>query len=153
MGQLYDYLKAYKKKYNRPSIFMPRLSELSYNNRDDIRSAIFRFYGSVSNLCDETNLIPFHEWNYFENQFLLFCSLQEYIQKYCTNDDNDKNCSRCFPALNGIKQRNLLLFKAIQQYGGKKLLARRLDMSVTTNKSTVKRKKRINNEINTIDYP
>jgi len=107
---------------------MPRLSELSYNNRTDIRSAIFRFYGTVDNLCTETNLISFHEWNYFENQLSLFHSLRDYITTNNLNKDH-------FPKLSNVRQTHPLLFKHIQQYGGKKLLSRRLDMCLGKNNS------------------
>ena len=111
---------------------MPRLSELTYNNRHDIRCAINRFYGNVNNLCLETKtLIPFNEWNYFENQLLLFHSLKEYMQQ-------NKLDHKYFPLLTNIRKTNPILFKHVQQYGGKKLLARRLDMCLAKKSSTTK---------------
>lgn len=105
--ELYNYLKTFKKDHNRPSIFMPRLSELTYNNHNDIRCAIDRFYGNDNNLCLETKtLVPFNEWNYFENQLLLFHSLKEYMQQ-------NKLDNKYFPLLTNIRRTNPILFKYI----------------------------------------
>jgi len=121
--ELFQYLILEKDEYGRPSLYMPRPSEL----KDDLRQAISRNFGNTKSLCKETNLIPYEEWRYFESQLDMFLELRQYLNLY-----HDGSESSTFPKLSQIKLNNQHLYDLIMEFGGRKLVASKLDMKFQT---------------------
>jgi hypothetical protein len=122
IAELYHYLSRVKVEQNRPSIWMPRPSELTNAGRDDLKQAITR-YGGADHICKTAKLIPYREWRYFESNLELFIELQRYLSKFHTDNDN------VFPKLSDIQaNEHNRLYDLIMQMGGRKILARQLSM-------------------------
>jgi hypothetical protein len=122
IAELYHYLSRVKVEQNRPSIWMPRPSELTNAGRDDLKQAITR-YGGADHICKTAKLIPYREWRYFESNLELFIELQRYLSKFHTDNDN------VFPKLSDIQANgHNRLYDLIMQMGGRKIIARQLSM-------------------------
>lgn len=120
--QLYEYLEHVKSKTGRPSVWMPRPSEISAAGRDDLKQAISRF-GGATHICERAGLIPYNEWRYFENQLELYMELDNYLRLYHNNTRTD------FPRVGEILQNgNERLYDLVMNFGGGKLVACKLDM-------------------------
>lgn len=135
-------------EHNRPSVWMPRPSELSMNGRDDLRQAINR-YGGVRSICRTAGMISYQEWFYFEGQLELLNELKQYLDEYA-------NCDyTVFPNVSDIKRNGYdQLHNLIQYYGGRKFLSSRLNMSIRNNKDkamTTRRKVRYTNNNNNVN--
>ena len=118
---------------------MPRLSELSTNGHDDLRQAIHRLIGNQEEITKTACLIPYREWKYFEDQYLLLVELQTYIDLYQVDNENQKgdfnndhdadNSELVFPRLADLKKNGAItLYDLVQQFGGRKMVANRLSM-------------------------
>ncbi len=128
----YDHLKYIKKNKGRPSIWMPRSSEISDDGRNDLRQAISR-YGGADQICAMANLIPYKEWLYFESQLELFIELQAYLAKYKSNVSKNRGNNEgekiVFPRLSDIRNNGHdRLHDLIMDFGGRKIIAIRLNM-------------------------
>lgn len=124
-------------EHNRPSVWMPRPSELSINGRDDLRQAMNR-YGGVRSICRTAGMISYQEWFYFEGQLELLNELKQYLDEYANSDYT------VFPNVSDIKRNGYYqLHDLIQYYGGRKFLSSRLNMSIRNNrdKGMTKRRK------------
>ena len=111
-------------KHHRPSVWMPRPSELSMNGRDDLRQAMNR-YGGARTICRTAGMIPYQEWFYFEGQLELLMELKLYLDEHANGDYTT------FPNVSEIKRHGYdQLHTLIQYYGGRKFLASRLNMSI-----------------------
>mmetsp|Transcript_16099 Transcript_16099/g.24157 ORF Transcript_16099/g.24157 Transcript_16099/m.24157 type:complete len:610 (-) Transcript_16099:2030-3859(-) len=120
--ELYKYLSHVKEEKGRPSVWMPRPSELATEGRDDLKQAMVRFGGSAKT-CDLAKLIPYREWRHFESTLELFVELLKYLVKY--HDGSEK----VFPKLADIQGNgHERLYDLIMEYGGKKIVATKLDM-------------------------
>jgi len=134
--ELYDYLVEYSDKYGRPRIWMPRLSEIKANGRQDLAMAILQF-GGARKLTQQAGLIPFREWSFFEGQYELLVRLKEYIDEHppasrLLDDvvDDDSLKYRYFPCVSQIREKgHERLHLLIQYYGGNKFLSSRLGMT------------------------
>lgn len=119
----YEYVDKYKDQYNRPSVWMPRPSELASQGRDDLRQAMNRF-GGARGICRTAGMVPYHEWYYFEGQLELLVELKRYLDEFCGGD------YKCFPTVLDIQRNGYdQLHALIQYYGGRKFLTARLSMS------------------------
>lgn len=126
IAELYDYLSRVKEEQNRPSIWMPRPSELTNAGRDDLKQAITR-YGGADHICKTAKLIPYREWRYFESNLELFVELQIYLSKFHTDKE------RIFPKLSDIQANgHNRLYDLIMLMGGRKVIARQLSMEFQT---------------------
>jgi hypothetical protein len=120
----YEYVDNYKLEHNRPSVWMPRPSELALNGRDDLRQAMNR-YGGARNICRMAGMISYQEWFYFEGQLELLNGLKQYLDEHA-NSEYTK-----FPTVSEIKRNGYdQLHSLIQYYGGRKFLSSRLNMSI-----------------------
>ena len=121
--ELYEYLKMRKDATNRPSVWMPKGSEITNEGRDDLRQAMIR-YGGLDHFTKIAKLIPYDEWRYFESHLELFVELEKYLLEY-ENGNED-----FFPKLSAIQGNGYdRLYFLIMEYGGRKLIATKLDMS------------------------
>lgn len=126
IAELYDYLSRVKEEQNRPSIWMPRPSELTNAGRDDLKQAITR-YGGADHICKTAKLIPYREWRYFESNLELFVELQIYLSKFHTDN------KQVFPKLSDIQANgHNRLYDLIMLMGGRKVIARQLSMEFQT---------------------
>jgi hypothetical protein len=124
--ELYHYLSRVKEEQNRPSIWMPRPSELTNTGRDDLKQAITR-YGGADHICKTAKLIPYREWRYFESNLELFVELQIYMAKFHKDDEH------VFPKLSDIQTNgHNRLHDLIMTMGGRKAVARQLSMEFQT---------------------
>ena len=130
--------------HNRPSVWLPRPSELSMNGRDDLRQAMNR-YGGVRSICRTAGMISYQEWFYFEGQLELLNELKLYLDEYANSDYT------MFPNVSDIKRNGYdQLHNLIQYYGGRKFLSSRLNMSIRNNSkdqstTTMRRKMKYTN--------
>ena len=125
INRRYEYVDWYKEQHNRPSVWMPRPSELAAHGRDDLRQAMNRF-GGMGKVCRAAGMVSHREWYYFEGQLELLLDLKAYLDQHCDGD------YRNFPTVASI-QRNSgydQLQALIQYFGGRKFLAARLGMNV-----------------------
>ncbi len=130
-------MDRYKQDHNRPSVWMPRPSELAMNGRDDLRQAMNR-YGGVRNICRMAGMISYQEWFYFEGQLELLNGLKQYLDEYANGDYTT------FPTVSDVKRDGYdQLHNLIQYYGGRKFLSSRLNMSLhnSKDKATITRRK------------
>jgi hypothetical protein len=119
----YEYVDNYKVRHNRPSVWMPRPSELAAQGRDDLRQAMTRF-GGVRGICRTAGMVPYREWYYFEGQLELLVELKRFLDEYASGD------YQRFPTVVDIQRNGYdQLHALIQYYGGRKFLAARLNMS------------------------
>ncbi len=120
--ELYQYLSHVKEEKGRPSVWMPRPSELATEGRDDLKQAMVRFGGSAKT-CNLAKLVPYREWRHFESTLELFVELLKYLVKY------HDGCEKVFPKLADIQGNgHERLYDLIMEYGGKKIVATKLDM-------------------------
>lgn len=82
---LYEYVDTYRLENGRPSVWMPRPSELSANGRDDLKQAMNRF-GGADRICNRAGMVPYKEWFYFEGQRELILELIRYCDQYQESD-------------------------------------------------------------------
>ena len=123
LEELYEYLKMRKAATHRPSVWMPKGSEISNEGRDDLRQAMIR-YGGLDHFTKIAKLIPYNEWRYFESHLELFVELEKYLLEY-ENGNED-----FFPKLSDIEGNGYdRLYFLIMEYGGRKLIATKLDMN------------------------
>jgi hypothetical protein len=131
ISQLYHYLQYMKHKIGRPSIWMPRLSELSEQGRDDLKQAIARNYGTnYTYFCQAIAfLTPFDDWRYFESQLDLFLEIRQYLDTYHPHYNNTQEGELSFPKLVDIRHNSPRLHDLIMEFGGRKLVANKIGMS------------------------
>lgn len=123
--ELVTHLEKVKQAKGRPSTWMPRPSELSADGRDDLKAAMARF-GGYKVICKLAGLVPYGEWQYFEDQFEFLLELQSYLIKH------ERGSEQYFPRGTTILSNGHdLLYYHIQKLGGRKLLASRLGMSLS----------------------
>jgi len=126
--ELYDHLILIKQKRGRPSIWMPRPSELTTEGRDDLKQALARHCGKAKHICSIAHLVPYHEWRYFESQLELFVRLQRYLSSAHHRHD-EKMFPRLVDVIDGGGDGNRL-YDLILEFGGATLLAAKLDMAM-----------------------
>jgi hypothetical protein len=86
-------------------------------------TAVTRHFGSSESLRQETGLVSFHEWKYFEGQHDLMLSLREYCDEHFVGDFS------LFPRVSRLREEGQgRLVRLIQDYGGSKMIASRLGM-------------------------
>lgn len=120
--ELYQYLSHVKEEKGRPSVWMPRPSELATEGRNDLRQAMVRF-GGPDKTCQLAKLVPYQDWRYFESTLELYVELLKYLVKY--HDGSEKT----FPKLADIQANgHQRLYDLIMEYGGRKIIASRLNM-------------------------
>ena len=132
----YEYVDIYRLEHNRPSVWMPRPSELAMNGRDDLRQAMNR-YGGARNICRTAGMISHQEWFYFEGQLELLNGLKQYLDEHANSEYTE------FPTVSEIKNKGYdQLYSLIQYYGGRKFLSSRLNMSMhkRQDKATTRRR-------------
>lgn len=106
---------------------MARPSEISEEGRHDLRQAIARF-GGTDFVCNITGLVPYQEWRYFETQLELFLELRNYLNKFGEKSEIDGQVV-VFPRLKDIKINGReRLYDLIMDFGGRKMIAIKLDM-------------------------
>ncbi len=124
--ELYDYLITVKEEEGRPSVWMPRQSELANAGLDGLKQAITR-YGGNDYICQLARLVPYKEWRYFESILELFVELQLYLVMH---EDGREDM---FPKLSDIANNGHdRLYYLIMEYGGRKMVAMKLDMDFQT---------------------
>mmetsp|Transcript_36530 Transcript_36530/g.79901 ORF Transcript_36530/g.79901 Transcript_36530/m.79901 type:complete len:461 (-) Transcript_36530:556-1938(-) len=118
------YLYDCKLKMNRPSVWMPRPSELPH----DLKGAVARF-GGRKKICEQLQLVPFNEWNYFERQFQLILELQKYLE---TKSGRGSPAEHCFPHMSDVLDHDeyKTLYDLVQYFGGRKFVASRLGLEL-----------------------
>jgi len=120
--ELYDYLLYIKTEKGRPSVWMPRGSELQTAGRNDLKQAMLRFGGSKKT-CELANLIPYREWRHFESTLELYVELEKYLAIYHNGEE------KTFPKLADMQMNgHERLYDLIMEYGGRKIIATKLDM-------------------------
>ncbi len=120
--ELYQYLTHVKEEKGRPSVWMPRPSELATEGRNDLKQAMVRFGGSAKT-CQLAKLVPYREWRYFESSLELYVELLKYLVKFHNGSE------KVFPKLADIQANgHERLYDLIMEYGGRKLIAAKLDM-------------------------
>ena len=136
MVELLNYLYDCKDEKNRPSVWMPRPSELSEAGRSDLMGAIAR-YGGHRKICAQLGLVPHNDWYYFEMQFRLVLELREYLEKTdCggERDADDPSDEYCLPQattiLNDDDDKYQSLYGLIQYFGGRKFVASKLGLKL-----------------------
>lgn len=146
MVELLKYLYDCKDEKNRPSVWMPRPSELSEAGRSDLMQAIARF-GGHRKICKELGLVPYRDWHYFEMQFRLVLELREYLESTdCggERDVDDPSDEYCLPQattiLNDDDDKYQSLYNLIQYFGGRKFVASKFGLNLCS--TTSKRKTR-----------
>jgi hypothetical protein len=113
----------YKEKHNRPSVWMPRPSEMATLGRDDLRQAMNRFGGARA-ISRTAGMVPYQEWFFFEGQLELLIELRRYLDEHAGGN------YKSFPTVSIVQQNGYnQLHSLIQYYGGRKFLAARLSMS------------------------
>jgi hypothetical protein len=127
IDELYDYCLLIRDQHTgRPAVWMPRLSEITANGRDDLRFAILRFFGTAQNICQRANMVSYQEWFYFDGLLELVVELMRYLDEH---DPHGKY--QTFPAVSDVKRNGWeQLHTLIQYYGGRKFLAARLGMTL-----------------------
>lgn len=117
------YVDAYKEHHGRPSVWMPRPSELTCNGRDDLKQAMNRF-GGADSICRRAGMVPYKEWSYFDGQLELILELVRYCDEYEGSDYSQ------FPSVTEVRNNGYeRLHALIQLYGGRKFLSSRFGMS------------------------
>jgi hypothetical protein len=113
----------YKEKHNRPSVWMPRPSEMAKLGRDDLRQAMSRF-GGAKTISRTAGMVPYQEWFFFEGQLELLIELRRYLDEHAGGN------YKSFPPVSDVQRNGYSqLHSLIQYYGGRKFLAARLSMS------------------------
>ena len=125
--ELYEYTDDVKRQHGRPSVWMPRLSEITSAGRPDLTQALMRYFGrnlagggttssggfqclvapsqqhkhkqQQQSIYELAGMIPFREWYYFEGQLELLSLLKDYLDVY---EDSDYST---FPIVSEIKRR------------------------------------------------
>jgi hypothetical protein len=101
---------------------MARPSEIAQEGRDDLKQAITR-YGGVDYICQVAKLVPYKEWRYFESNLELLVELQKYLILHAGGKED------VFPKLSDIQSKgHERLYDLIMDFGGRKMVATRLDM-------------------------
>ncbi|KAL7560716.1 hypothetical protein ACA910_021444 [Epithemia clementina (nom. ined.)] len=152
--ELYQYMDLVKQERGRPSVWMPRLSEIAASGRPELSQALRRYFGGTSSkknnkmnvislqnrICSVAGMIPYQEWHYFEGQLELLTLLNEYLDEFRNGDYST------FPTVYTMKQYFNMsnggndnhssngsnyekLHALIQYYGGRKFLSARLSMN------------------------
>jgi hypothetical protein len=118
----HQYLEQRKQDFNIPSVWMPRMAELVASKKG-WATAVTRHFGSSELLRQETGLVPFHEWNYFEGQYDLMLTLREYCDEHLEGDYS------VFPQVSHLREQGQgRLVRLIQENGGSIMIASRLGM-------------------------
>ena len=111
LEHLYNYTEDVE---DRPSVWMPRPSELRQNGHTDLFQAMQR--SEVRDWSKAAGMVPYAEWRYFEGQLELIVRLQQYL------GDNQE-----FPIVSKLKREGYdELYALIQDYGGRKFVEARL---------------------------
>jgi hypothetical protein len=130
--ELYLYLEQRRATKNIPIVWMPQLSELLLDERDDLRQAIRRLVGSKT-VASISGLVPYREWKYFEGMYDLMRELKRYL------DEHYKGDYTVFPTVSHLKERGYEeLWTLIQYYGGRKFVGARLGMVYLSQKKQTK---------------
>ena len=120
--QLYLYLEERRDTKNIPAVWMPQLSALKADDRDDLRQAIRRLVGSKK-VGKIAGLISHRESKYFDGLYDLMRELKRYL------DEHHEGNYTIFPTVSHLKKRGYEeLWTLIQYYGGRKFVAARLGM-------------------------
>jgi len=141
-SELYQYLEEMKVTLGRPSVWIPRLAELSDYGKDDLKQAIVRKYGPRWNKVFCT-LTPYEDWRYFESQLELFLELRKYLVTYhnytiAKNDESSCDSSQLvFPKLLDIQQKSPRLHDLIMEYGGRKIVANKVGISYASTATSI----------------
>mmetsp|Transcript_29872 Transcript_29872/g.45815 ORF Transcript_29872/g.45815 Transcript_29872/m.45815 type:complete len:427 (-) Transcript_29872:1240-2520(-) len=133
ISELYDYLEECRETLGRPSVWMPRPSEIACRGREDLKLAIVRFFGGAKEIRRAAGLVPYRDWYWFMGLLELLVELQRYLDTF--HDGIDE----VFPSMTDIKSNGYdQLFRLVQFYGGRKFVASRLGMK-HTNAGTLKK--------------
>ena len=119
-----------KQKKNRKIVNQQRL----YDDDDDDDDDEVDEYDGMTNgdvISSKIGLIPYDEWNYFERQFDLMVSLKEYLDEQYGGDYS--YFPRGYTALPSLGYRRL--FRLIQDFGGRTIIAGRFGMDITERKT------------------
>ena len=128
---------------------MPRLQEFSRSNRTDLHMAIVRFYNTPEDICLRYDIIPYHEWAYFDSLCQLVAQLHEYVngrrieshRQRCQSSlevDHDGHSEYddkqiVFPCVSKLKREGpYSLYELVQKHGGRKNVARRFDIALSS---------------------
>ena len=127
----YEYLEHRRKTKKFPAVWMPRLSEIGHNGRNDLRQAIRAWFGvndsgkdASNQICQSAGLVIYREWSYFEGLLDMLLELKRYLDRY-HGGNYDK-----FPVVSHVKTREgfRLLHTLIQYYGGGTFVSSKLGM-------------------------
>ena len=130
--QLYLYLEQRRATKNIPAVWMPQLSALHADERDDLQQAIRRLVGS-KRVGKIAGLVSHREWKYFEGLYDLMRELKRYL------DQHYEGNYAVFPTVSHLKKRGYEeLWTLIQYYGGRKFVAARLGMVYLSQKKKAK---------------
>jgi hypothetical protein len=130
--ELYLYLEQRRATKSIPAVWMPQLSALHADERDDLRQAIRRLVGGkkVGNMA---GLVPYREWKYFEGMYDMMRELKRYLDEYHEGDYT------FFPTVSHLKERGYEeLWTLIQYYGGRNFVGARLGMVYLSQKKETK---------------
>jgi len=123
--ELYEYVDEYRERHGRPSVWMPRSSELMSNGREGLGQAMRRF-GGADRIRELAGMVPHGEWKYFEGQLELVLGLVRYIDEHRGSDYSQ------FPSATDIRRKGYdRLYSLVQYYGGCAFLSLRFGMSST----------------------
>ena len=128
--ELYIYLETYRNDKQRPSVYMPKLSELKPSKLFNALSR-FKKLPSASMVEDDINsaagLIQYKEWSYFESQLSLLTELECYLKLHHHSSE------KVFPEPSDILENgHNNLNELIRIHGGKVLLADKFDMNLSS---------------------
>lgn len=141
--ELYLYLEQRRTTKNIPTVWMPQMSALTFDGRDDLRQAIRRLVGSkkVGNIA---GLISYREWKYFEGMYDLMRELKRYLDEHHDGDYT------VFPTVSHLKECGYEeLWTLIQYYGGRKFVGARLGMVfLSQNKKTKSYRELVSSDMN-----
>ena len=131
LEELYEHSDTYRTHHSRPSVWMPRPSELAAHGRDDLRQAVTRF-GGIACVARTAGMVPYREWFYFEGQLELLLELRNYLDQHCDGD------YKVFPNVSMLKKRGYhQLHSLIMYFGGRKFVAARLGMNANSSNGTM----------------
>mmetsp|Transcript_10408 Transcript_10408/g.11894 ORF Transcript_10408/g.11894 Transcript_10408/m.11894 type:complete len:478 (-) Transcript_10408:114-1547(-) len=121
LQKLYDYMNETCKIKQRPSIWMPQLSEIRSSGREDLYQAIQRF-GGAQKIAYIAGLVPYCEWQNFEEMFFLMKETARFLDQY--HDGN----RLIFPSGKEINEKKefMELYYLIRKHGGVYMVSSRL---------------------------
>jgi hypothetical protein len=125
--ELYNFLDTKSKsEWSRPAVWLPRKKFFERAGRSEMGLAVTRYPGGVQALCHRLMLVPPREWMEFES----FSSLLQDLLQYCESH----GCVGVMPRLVDLDSNGCSSLRVrIAQNGGRKLLARKLNMVLDSN--------------------